>query len=282
MTVSSPSSGRTASLLGWCLAVAVAALTAAPAVAGPGTPAPDPVAEQRVTFLTTASVVGMKRLDIGITGSSRATLRLGADVHDAHFQAIDDRKAIFEGVRGTELNFRDAWQYNLAAYHLDRLLGLDMVPVTVERTVRGKRGALTWWIDDVLMLEADRYAKKVTAPDLEGWNRQMWTLRVFDQLIANTDRNLRNVVIDTRWKLWMIDHTRAFRRAPALASSANLTRIDRRLLARLRALTREEVAAAIGAWVGAAEIEALMARRALIVAHFDAAGETALFDAAAP
>jgi hypothetical protein len=281
MTASSPSSGRTSSLLGWSVTVALAASASVSALAGHGSGAPDPVVTQRTLFLVNAEVVTMKRLDVGITGSSRATLRLDGDVHDAHFQAIDERKAVFEGARGTELGFRDAWQYNLAAYHLDQLLGLDMVPVTVERSVRGKRGALTWWIDDVLMLESDRYAKKVTAPDLEHWNRQMWTLRVFDQLIANTDRNLRNVVIDTRWKVWMIDHTRAFRRTPDLKAE-NLTRIDRRFLARLRTLTRDEVKAAIGAWVGGMEIDALMTRSARIVAHFDAAGEAALFDATAP
>ena len=281
MTASSPSSGRRSSVLGWCLAAGLAACAAGPAWAGHGSGAADAVATQRSAFLTTAEIVALKRLDVGITGSSRATLRLGTEVHDAHFQSIDERKAVFEGTRGTELAFRDAWQYNLAAYHLDQLLGLGMVPVTVEREVRGKRGALTWWIDDVLMHELDRYQKKINAPDLERWNRQMWTLRVFDQLIANTDRNLRNVVIDTRGKAWMIDHTRAFRRTPDVKAQ-NLTRIERRLLQRLRALTRDEVQAAIGPWVGGMEIDALMARRARIVAHFDAAGEAALFDATPP
>jgi hypothetical protein len=277
MTVPRFAPGRTSRARRLATVLLAVVACAAPAVAGP---ADDVDIERRLSFLSAGEILTLKRLDVGVTGSSRATLRLGSDVHDAHFQAIDQSKAVFEGTRGTEVNFRDAWQYNLAAYHLNRLLGLDMVPVTVERTVRGRRGALTWWVDDVLMLEADRYAKRIQAPDATAWNQQMWTLRVFDQLIANTDRNLRNVVIDARWKLWMIDHTRAFRRTAQLKVD-NLSKIDRRLLERLRGLTQDEVRAAIAPWVGAAELDALMARRAAIVAHFDAAGPGALFDTAA-
>ena len=43
------------------------------------------------------------------------------------------------------------------------------------------------------------------------WNAQLHILRVFDELIANTDRNQGNMLIDSRWKLWLIDHSRAFR-----------------------------------------------------------------------
>jgi len=39
----------------------------------------------------------------------------------------------------------------------------------------------------------------------------MWVVRLFDQLIYNTDRNLGNLLIDKSWRLWMIDHTRAFK-----------------------------------------------------------------------
>ena len=39
----------------------------------------------------------------------------------------------------------------------------------------------------------------------------MQMLRLFDQLIANIDRNLGNLLIGNDWTIWAIDHTRAFR-----------------------------------------------------------------------
>ena len=239
MTASSPSPGRTSSVLGWSLTVALAASASVPALAGPGSSRARPGHHPAHPLPRERRSRHDERLDVGITGSSRATLRLGAEEHDAHFQAIDERKAIFEA-RGTELGFRDAWQDNLAAYHLDRLLGLDMVPVTVERSVRGKRGALTWWIDDVILNEQARVAKKVTPPDPTSWNAQTLILRVFDELIANTDRNQTNLLIDKHWKVWMIDHSRAFRRTPDLKAE-NLTEDRLQFAPEPWTLTRDEV-----------------------------------------
>ena len=68
-----------------------------------------------------------------------------------------------------ELNFRDYWGYNIAAYRLSRLLNLDCVPVSVRREIDGKGAAVTWWIDDVLMTEKTRYLhKKIRPPDVDG------------------------------------------------------------------------------------------------------------------
>jgi hypothetical protein len=86
-----------------------------------------------------------------------------------------------------------------------------MIPVSVERKVGGKTSAITWWVDDVMMDEMKRTNKKIDPPDRDIWNKQMYVVRVFDQLIYNTDRNLGNLLIDKNWRLWMIDHTRAFR-----------------------------------------------------------------------
>ena len=62
-----------------------------------------------------------------------------------------------------------------------------------------------------MMDEKERQKQKVTPPDKVPWNAQLHILRVFDELIANTDRNQGNMLIDSRWKLWLIDHSRAFR-----------------------------------------------------------------------
>jgi hypothetical protein len=125
-----------------------------------------------------------------------------------------------------------------------------------------------WWIDAKWDEEARR-KQKLEPPDAESWKRQTSRMRVFEQLIADTDRNLGNILITGDWKLWMIDFTRAFRRNRELAAPATLNRCDRQLLERLRGLTREDLMEVGRPYIGGAEIDALLARRDLIVARFE-------------
>ena len=66
---------------------------------------------------------------------------------------------------------------------LDKALGLNLVPASVERLVSGRPASLTWWLDNVAMDELDRRRKRIDPPDGESWNRQMQAVRVFDKLI---------------------------------------------------------------------------------------------------
>jgi len=107
-----------------------------------------------------------------------------------------------------------------------------MVPATVERRHEGKPASFTWWVDDVLMDEQERYRQKKDVPNTDDWNQQMWVTRLFDQLIANMDRNLGNLLIDKSYNIWMIDHSRAFRTNKDLKSPGNLSKVDRAPLER--------------------------------------------------
>ena len=224
--------------------------------------------EQMEQFLKGAKIVDVKELATGITHSQRANLSDGSIVHSAHVQSIDESKAVFQGDRGSELNFKDTWKYNVAGYQLARILGIgDMVPPSVERNVQGKSSAITWWIDNAIM-ESDRRKKRIEIPDKDMWNREMHVVRVFDQLIYNTDRNLQNLMIDQNFHLWMIDHTRAFRTQPALKEKRDLEMCDRALLDHLRSLKAEELQT-LKPYIGDQEIKALLDRRAKIVQLFD-------------
>ena len=224
---------------------------------------------EREQFLLKASVMRHKTLGKGVTSSERATLSDGKYEHDAHVQAIDEQKASFATSRGTELNFKDTYKFNIAAYRLDRILKLNMTPASVERKVAGKTSAVTWWVDDVLMDELQRHNKKLEPPDQENWNNQMYVVRVFDQLIYNTDRNLGNLLIDKQWRLWMIDHTRAFRLMTELQNEKNLAKCDRHLLANLRTLDEDKLMEQLRPYLNKAEVKAILARRDLIVQFFE-------------
>ena len=237
-------------------------------------------AGQRETFLRTASVMSRKELSMGVTGSMKAELNDGNFSHAAHVQTVDIYKATFQTPRGSELNFRDSFKYNVAGYELAKLLDLDMVPASVERKVAGQGAAVTWWVDNVAMTELDRQKKGLEAPDQSSWNRQMHVIRAFDELIFNTDRNMGNLVITRDWEIWMIDHTRAFRMHRSCANVKSLRQIDRSLLSKMRELNREVLREKVGAYLNKQEIEGLLARRDQIVRHFEseiaARGETAV------
>ncbi len=222
-------------------------------------------------FLRNANIGQRKTLGTGVTNSERAKLTDGHLEHDAHVQSVNIEKPTFTTNRGTELNFKDSYKFNIAAYRLDQILGLNMTPVSVERKVGGKTSAVTWWVDDRLMDELERHNKNINPPDLDNWAKQMHILRVFDQLIYNTDRNLGNMLIDKKWQIWMIDHTRAFRSQKTLLNEKNLEKIDRTLLANLRKLDEESLTTELKSYLTKTEIKALLARRDLIVKFFEEA-----------
>jgi hypothetical protein len=225
--------------------------------------------QQKEEFLLKGEIGRMRTVSEGITLSSRATLIYDGVEHDAQIQSVEVSKPAHPTADGFEINFRDSYKFNIAAYRLSRLLGLNMTPVSVERTVKGKPSALTWWIDDVLMTEKARFTSSLKPPDVPAWNRQMYTVRVFDQLIHNTDRNLANLVITRDWKIWMIDHTRAFRLNEDLGNPKQLGLCERGLLDALRKLDRLSLARELGEYLTGAEVDALLSRRDKIVDYFD-------------
>ncbi|MCD6392803.1 MAG: hypothetical protein J7M40_04780 [Planctomycetes bacterium] len=232
--------------------------------------APKLTFQQKEHFLRTAKVLRVRTLGEGITQSKRATLSDGKLTHDAQIQTIDEYKNVFQSATGVELNFQDSYKFNIAAYRLSRILGLDMIPPSVERRYRGTSGAFTWWLDDVLMTEKARYLKKIDPPDPDRWNRQIYIVRVFDQLIYNMDRNLGNLIITKGWNLKMIDHTRSFRLHKTLKNKKDLVRCDRQLLVALKKLNQETLMKQLRPYLTKGQIKALLARRDRIVELFEA------------
>ncbi len=225
--------------------------------------------EQIKQFLLTAKIVSAKPAHKGITNSFRLTLSDGNLTHDAHFQPIDEHAASKQMASGrTELNFVDSYKYNIAAYTLAEMLGMDdMVPVYVERKYQGNAGSLSWWLP-VKMDEEERVKQKIAVPDPDAWNNQMYRVRVFDQLVYDEDANLTNVLIGEDWKIWRIDFSRAFRTRKDLLNADDLVRCDRKLLEKIKTLDGDQLAQRTKHFLNKDEIKALMARRDKIVSRF--------------
>jgi hypothetical protein len=254
--------------------VVAAALTGGAAAEARRTPAL--TVDQQLAFLKTARVVAAKPIGKGVTGALRLTLTDGVLTHDASFQSVDEQARPHEVQQGKrfagELLFVDSYRYNIAAWELARLLGLEeMTPPTVERYYRGDPGAFSWWVDDVLMDEGER--ERTNTQPASGTSlgvaRQRQRMQVFAELVRDTDRNKGNVLYTKDWRVVMLDFTRAFRLQPTLRLPDTLTTCDRELLERLRALDKADVSRTAGRHLTPFEVDAVMKRRDLIVERFD-------------
>ncbi len=231
----------------------------------PGTPSSLETRDEREAFLSKASVV----TDAPSDGrpSWRAGLDDGTRRHDASVDTED-------GSGPTRRNYR----FNVAAYELDKLLGLNLVPPSVERPVNGRPASVSWWVDKIAMNELDRRRKGIDPPDSDRWSRQVQAVRVFDELISNTYRDTApplylnsvwdNLLITTDWTIWIIDHTGAFRTRQQLQDPDSLVRCPRAVLGRLRAVNKELLQQALKGYLSSQQLDALDARRALLVRHF--------------
>lgn len=225
--------------------------------------------EEIKKFLQTADIIKSKQSSKGVTHPWKLTLSNGTITHDGSFQSVDEHESRKDlGGGKIELNFADSYKYNIAAYRLAELLGVEnMLPVYVERKWEGKNGSLSWWLP-VKMDEADRFLKKIEPPDGDKWNRQMFRIRVFDELVYDSDPNLTNVLIGEDWTVWRVDFSRAFRINKDLRAPKDLVKCDRQLLEKLKNLRASDVADKTKGYLTKDEVNGVMARRDKILARF--------------
>ncbi len=221
------------------------------------------------TILLEGRIVDRESLDVGVTLPDRLWLEHDGRRVSAAFKYFDfERKGLtrFESAP-PELNFKDSYRYERAAYLLDRLLGLQMVPVTVLRTVRAKQGAVVAWVDDSIT-EQERLKLGLAPEDIRVLIRQRAAMRLFDALIYNADNNLGNQLwTQEDWRLHLIDHTRSFRQQKSLPESFDKRPVSLtpELFEILRSLEEVQLEEALGDVLSPGEIKALRARRRLIL-----------------
>ena len=197
------------------------------------------------------------------------TLQDGETLFYAVFKSVDVRKSGMTKLKtGMEIGFKDSWQFDVAAYELDKLLGLNMVPPTVERKYEGEKGMLQWWVENA-MTEGDRKEKGLSPPDTVAWSQNLNKVRVFDNLVYNIDRNLGNLLITPDWKVWMIDHSRCFKNENKLKAEADLSRFSLSFVNALKRLDEAKVRERCGKYLSPLEIQSMMKRRDAIVQVYE-------------
>lgn len=199
-------------------------------------------------YLRTAKVVGEQDIPVGITKPKKMQLEPGGPVEFFAFKSV---------APGRRNGFWESYKSEIAAYELDKVLGLDMVPPTVERRIDHELGAFQQWVEPVTGWHIDKPAQ---GPEPE-WTRQVSRMKLFDQLTANIDRNEGNLIYDADWHLILIDHSRCFTDQKDLRGITQPGRIDAWLWDKIEALTLEQLKGALGPWLREREIEAILARR---------------------
>jgi hypothetical protein len=223
-------------------------------------------------FLLTAEIVRFEPIGEGVTKPYKLYLRKG-DV---------EAKAAWKNPSGMQLGFLEGWQYEIAAYRLDKLIGLNMVPPAVEREFQGKKGALVYWAENKYSL-LKMLEQGIAIPDaaVEHTEKMKWLTRAWDCLIANEDRTQQNVLYTEDWQMILFDHSRAFRSTKEFTERLMFgrngiklsqqgtpwlfRRLPRWFVEKITTLTFEAVRAAVGVTLKDREIEAILARRDLLL-----------------
>jgi hypothetical protein len=199
-------------------------------------------------FLVDGKILKMEPVPIGVTKPQRATLEPGGPVGRFAWKALTP--AYSKG-------FMESYKAEIAAYKMDRMLDLHMVPPIVERKIDGRNGAAVMWIENTRPWSVE---KPPQGPE-PMWSLQLSRMKMLDLLIANIDRNQGNLIYDADWHIFLIDHSRAFIGKKDLKGMAPLSRVDRPLWNKMEALTLESLEAGLGQWVGANDKKAILIRR---------------------
>jgi len=226
-------------------------------------------------FLKTAKVVAQRQLSGAEAVTSPWVLTLEKD-------GVQHR-ALWKNVLGERVGgFKETWKGEIAAYRLSRLLGLHMVPATVEREFQSDRGSCQIWVDAWNTMET--ILKKKLNPKgikVNTFSRALFLQRAFDNLISNEDRHQRNYLIMDDWRMILIDHSRSFRTTKKFTTKLIydekfkegptfiMAELPRAFVEGLKALTPEVIRTAVGEYLTDEEITATMTRRDLIIAWLD-------------
>ncbi len=232
--------------------------------------------EELENFLLTAEIIDYKEIGEGVTKPIRLYLK----------KDNIERSGVWKNPSGIQGGYLEGWQYEIAAYRLDKLLGLNMIPPTVEREFKGQRGSLQLWVEkeySLLEVMDKNIPLPSTGPEADNWEKRKYISRVFDALIANEDRTQQNTFYTSDWRTILIDHSRSFRSEekytkhllfglnPLRADSRALPfrKLPRALVEKIKALNFDSLKQAVGPYLSDREIRAVLARKDLILKEID-------------
>jgi len=205
-------------------------------------------------YLRDARVTRMEDIGTGVTKPRRAYLATTEPFASIVWKVLPP---------GRRHGYWESYKSEIAAYELDKLLGMHMVPPAVERTIDGDTGAAVMWLDNIQSVKQTGG----NVPSAPGWGKAIRRMQMFDNLICNDDRNAGNILIGPPGELILIDHSRAFITDKSLPKK--LERVDATLWDRITALSRADLDAALGPWLERGAIDAILERRTRMIKVVD-------------
>lgn len=218
-------------------------------------------------FLKTAEIVGSVDIPEGVTKPIRVFLKKGN---------IEGSGA-WKKVKGIQQGVLEGWQYEIAAYRMDKLLGLNLIPPTVEREFKGEKGSLQFWMT-FAMSDLERMNQNIQVPPskLDNWTKMKYLMRAFDSLIANEDRTQENVRYTDDWRMILIDHSRSFRSSrkftkklvygkKGIKERKLFRMLPRAFVEKIRDLNFDNIKKTVGPYLKDKEIDAILARQELLL-----------------
>jgi len=202
-------------------------------------------------YLRSVEVVRIEDVGTGVTNPKRAFVPPDGPLGSFLWKPL---------APGRYRGYWESYKAEIAAYEFDRLLGLQMVPVTVERRIEGDLGSAQMWLSPTKSFSD--YGGLPTPPNthIGMWNIQLIRAKMFHNLINNVDPNQGNWLVDPSWNLFLIDNSRAFTTDDDKWPH-EITRVDRDLWASVQQLDEPTLQAALGEWLGGREIRAILERR---------------------
>jgi hypothetical protein len=222
-------------------------------------------------FLKTAELVVIEDIGEGITHPRRVTLRKDGRQSRAIFKTVDVESIDIAYTNRLQAGFSDRYAYEVAAYRVDRMLGIGLVPVTVLRTIDGELGSLQLWIEGATDMQ-DAVDRNLRVGDAELLMQRLMLMYVLDAMIYNIDRNYHNILVrPERDDLFLIDHSRSFRttkKLPSLKEERPIP-VPERVARSLRGLDLAALTAELDGLLKPQQIRAVEARRRLLVDELD-------------
>ncbi len=233
-----------------------------------GRPLPFQEFEAIEKALREARVISREPVGIGVAGTERVVLELEGVRFRAAFRTVDRREQDTSSRnygRPTKHYLKDSALFENAAYELSELFGLHRVPPVVLRQLDGASGSLQIWMEGVTPESVLHEEGGLDPPDPTRWNRQKRLMFVFDNIVANRDRNKGNLLIDGSWTIWLIDHTRAFGTSSRLLYPDEMVACDRVVWDRLRTVQDDAIRERLEPYLSSKEISRVIRRRAKVV-----------------
>jgi len=219
-------------------------------------PPPKPLTPREMeTFLRTAAVTGRGPGPGGRTDAWRLNLESQGVGLPALFKYIDRRRPD---------PLADSFRYDLAAYALSKYLGLTLVPPIVERTVEDVPGAVQTFVGNARSVP-DRRERKIAPPDPDAYDKAMAELVVFQALVYDDCRSEKDTLVTDDGRVFRVDFSEAFAPNKGDPPGCDVLRCSRLLYGRLLAWDEERVARYLGRYLNKDELDALNARRDLVV-----------------